>query len=103
MAINVPIPRPNFLADAVRLALAAGLSHDLGKAGSWFVAKLREAVRRHGKPVPDLVRHEWLSMMLIARLAAGMNLVEAWQDLDLEGDPDRGLADLPARDRKSVV
>jgi len=64
------------------LAGVAGRSHDLGKAGSYFVEKLQQAAAGHDTE-PDPVRHEWVSMKALERMLQGVPLHEALGELTL--------------------
>ncbi|MBZ9539573.1 hypothetical protein [Modicisalibacter tunisiensis] len=64
------------------IAGVAGRSHDLGKAGSYFVEKLQHAAAGHDTE-PDPVRHEWVSMKALERMLQGIPLHEALGKLPL--------------------
>lgn len=81
------------------LAQAAGLAHDLGKAGSFFADKLARAVASPAaKPEADPVRHEWLSMRVLQLRRRGKDWPGAWSALnrarpveEMDGLEDRGI------------
>lgn len=52
------------------LAEAGGYSHDVGKAGSYFVEKLKKAAKRQPTS-PDPARHEWVSMKALEQILEG--------------------------------
>ena len=90
---------PPWLPVVSLLAQAAGLAHDLGKAGSFFADKLARAVAApSAKPEPDPVRHEWLSMRVLQLRRRGKDWPGAWSALtrprpleEMDGLEDRGL------------
>lgn len=65
---------PDWASECALLAAAAGVTHDLGKFGHAFQAKLASA-----KPVADPVRHEWISLFIVRRLLDGEKWDAAWQ------------------------
>jgi CRISPR-associated endonuclease/helicase Cas3 len=52
------------------LAEAGGYSHDVGKAGSYFVEKLNNAAKSQHTS-PDPARHEWVSMKALEQILEG--------------------------------
>lgn len=67
---------PNWLKEVCTLASAGGITHDLGKFNIPFASKLKSAL-----PIADSIRHEWISMKLLAALAEGKAWDEAWRTL----------------------
>lgn len=65
-----------WLHDCKLLARAAGLHHDVGKAGVDFQEKIRADV-----PLVDPVRHEWISLFVIREMLAGKSWQEAWDSI----------------------
>lgn len=91
--------QPPWLPVVSLLAQAAGLAHDLGKAGSYFAGKLARAVAEpEAKVEADPVRHEWLSMRVLQLRRRGKDWPGAWSALtrarpmeDMDGLEDRGV------------
>lgn len=90
-------PPPFWLHIVGLLSHAAGLGHDLGKAGNFFAGKLARAVER-GAPEADPVRHEWISMRLLQEKRRGGDWAGAWSMIakklplcKLNGLEDRGI------------
>ena len=90
---------PPWLPVVSLLAQAAGLAHDLGKAGSFFADKLVRAVAAPAaKAEADPVRHEWLSMRVLQLRRRGKDWSGAWSALtrprpveEMDGLEDRGV------------
>lgn len=90
---------PPWLPVVSLLAQAAGLAHDLGKAGSFFADKLARAVAAPAaKAEADPVRHEWLSMRVLQLRRRGKDWPGAWSALtrarpleEMDGLEDRGV------------
>lgn len=90
---------PPWLPVVSLLAQAAGLAHDLGKAGSFFAGKLARAVAEpEAKVEADPVRHEWLSMRVLQLRRRGKDWPGAWSALtrarpmeEMDGLEDRGV------------
>ena len=72
------------------IAAASGYSHDIGKAGSYFVEKLQRAANGH-RVEADPVRHEWISMKVMERMLQGDALEDALRTLT-----NKALAEKPA-------
>lgn len=64
------------------LAMLGGKTHDLGKAGNYFVEKLQQAVKGE-VATPDPARHEWISMKVLEQMLQGKGFHDAFSHMSV--------------------